>query len=373
MGHLLATMPLEVVSVDFTVLEPARDGREDVLVITDIFTKYTITIPTRDQTVETVTKVLIKDWFVHYGIPQRIHSDKGCCFEADIIQQQCHHYGIAKSHTTSYHPAGNGQGERFKRTMHNLLEDTFHQAETMRDRALGGVNAYIQLYPALLHRVLAILSNVWEKAPSPTGPLSGRRECGVASCDASREAGQPPQTPKGRDKAGERLCQEAAKRKLRHDKGNPNPELWPRDLVVTRHRYKGRCKIQDFWGERVYRVTDVPGTEGGPYTICARDGLDHPKKVTRSKIQRYFTPLSTRPLGTKEDPAPEVTAPPAETRYLEWHLVLPCVGKTKITVQRVQLQEAQPKPPQPHVEPATVRFQPCQSARVNKGVQHWNP
>ncbi|KAK3781626.1 hypothetical protein RRG08_029290 [Elysia crispata] len=37
-GHL-ATAPLEVVAMDFTKLEVSADGKEDVLVLTDVFTK----------------------------------------------------------------------------------------------------------------------------------------------------------------------------------------------------------------------------------------------------------------------------------------------------------------------------------------------
>ena len=43
---LVAAAPLDVLAIDFTVLEPASDGRENVLVITDIFTKFTQAIPT---------------------------------------------------------------------------------------------------------------------------------------------------------------------------------------------------------------------------------------------------------------------------------------------------------------------------------------
>ncbi len=67
----LASRPVEVVAVDFTVHEPATDGRENVLVITDVFTKFTQAFPTRDQKAETTAKVLLREWFMKCGVPER--------------------------------------------------------------------------------------------------------------------------------------------------------------------------------------------------------------------------------------------------------------------------------------------------------------
>ena len=74
MGSLLATKPLKILAMDFTVLEPATDRRETD-VMTDVFPKFTYAIPTRDQKATTIAKVLIKEWFFKYGIPLGIHSD----------------------------------------------------------------------------------------------------------------------------------------------------------------------------------------------------------------------------------------------------------------------------------------------------------
>ena len=77
LGRLMATQPLEVVAIDFTMLKPSPDGRENVFVITNVFTKFTIAVATRNQKPETVAKVLVTEWLTRYGVPQRIHSDNG--------------------------------------------------------------------------------------------------------------------------------------------------------------------------------------------------------------------------------------------------------------------------------------------------------
>ncbi|KAJ8358122.1 hypothetical protein AAFF_G00032690 [Aldrovandia affinis] len=42
-----------------------------------------------DQKAVTVAKSLVREWIQKYGVPQRIHSDQGKCFEADIVHHLC--------------------------------------------------------------------------------------------------------------------------------------------------------------------------------------------------------------------------------------------------------------------------------------------
>lgn len=50
---------MECIAIDFTVLEKSQ-GFENVLVLTDVFSKWTIAVPTRDQTAQTVAKFASK-------------------------------------------------------------------------------------------------------------------------------------------------------------------------------------------------------------------------------------------------------------------------------------------------------------------------
>lgn len=68
-------------AIDFLRLDKGKGGFEDVLVVTDAFTKFSPAIPCRNQMAVEVTKKLRDNWLSQYGAPLRIHSDQGRNFE----------------------------------------------------------------------------------------------------------------------------------------------------------------------------------------------------------------------------------------------------------------------------------------------------
>ena len=82
-GHLEAHNPLDLVCLDFTKIDPSKTGKENVLVNTDAFTKFSLAVCTPNQTAKTVPKILVEKWFHVYGVPSRIHSDQGRCFDSN--------------------------------------------------------------------------------------------------------------------------------------------------------------------------------------------------------------------------------------------------------------------------------------------------
>ena len=118
MRHLSAFRPMERLAIDLDLkLDRGRGGLEQVLIMTDAFTKYAVAMPCKDQTAAVVARVLRDSWFTHYGLPLQIHSDQGRNFEGRLIKELCDLYRVQKTRTSPYHPQGNAQTERFNRTL----------------------------------------------------------------------------------------------------------------------------------------------------------------------------------------------------------------------------------------------------------------
>ena len=120
-GSLVANQPLELLCIDFTKADVAKGGKENILVLTDAFSKYSQAFVTPNQKSLTVAKVLVDKWFSVFGIPARIHSDQGRSFNNEIIASLCKMYGIRQSTTMPYNPCSNSQCERFNRTLFGLM------------------------------------------------------------------------------------------------------------------------------------------------------------------------------------------------------------------------------------------------------------
>lgn len=122
--------PLHMIAMDYLTLSRPTDLYQNILVVTDLFTKYAWAIPTLDQTAVTTVNALWRAVFQLFGCPETLHSDQGPNFESRVIQELCRINGCKKTHTTPYHPQGNGGCERFNQTLLGLLGnlDTDHQS-----------------------------------------------------------------------------------------------------------------------------------------------------------------------------------------------------------------------------------------------------
>ena len=118
---ILVSQPLELVHLDYLSLEPSKGNIENVLVITDHFTRYALAYASKTQTAQATARILLDNFICHYGFPEQFISDQGRNFESDLIQELCKIAGVKKLHTTPYHPQSNGQCERFNSTLCNML------------------------------------------------------------------------------------------------------------------------------------------------------------------------------------------------------------------------------------------------------------
>ena len=102
----------ELVSIDSVNLEPSI-GYKFILVIVDHFTRFT-------QSARAAAEKLFNDFIPRFGIPGRIHHN-GHEFDNQLFHFLEKYCGVALCRTTPYYPQGNGQVERFNKTLLAIL------------------------------------------------------------------------------------------------------------------------------------------------------------------------------------------------------------------------------------------------------------
>ena len=108
--------------IEFLNVDPSRDGKENILVLTDAFTKFSQAFITNNQKALTIINILDNKFSYIYGILAHIHSDKGQSFENAIISKLYSMYNMKQSLTMPYNPYGNSICEGFNCALLGVLQ-----------------------------------------------------------------------------------------------------------------------------------------------------------------------------------------------------------------------------------------------------------
>ena len=98
-------------------LPTTEEGYKYIVSVTEALSKFAITYPIREASDEEIMAKLERKVFCIFGPPKVILKDQG----TNLNSIHCNHvydsWGIKSVRTTAYHPQGNGQTERFNKTL----------------------------------------------------------------------------------------------------------------------------------------------------------------------------------------------------------------------------------------------------------------
>lgn len=124
--------PLDRLHLNFLGPFPASvNNNKYILVITDQFTKWVEAFAVTDQTSETTAKELVEESIARFGALLEIYTNQGRNFQSDLFKAVCKLLGATQTRTTPYHPASNGQVERFNRSLLQMIRCFINRDQTV--------------------------------------------------------------------------------------------------------------------------------------------------------------------------------------------------------------------------------------------------
>ena len=118
LGHLTSGAPWDCLAIDYLgPLPKTKNGNKHILVLTDHFTKYVEVLPVKTQLAEECALQIANNFISRWGAPLSIHSDQGAAFESKLFKELCNIFEVRKTRASPRNPKGNGQTERYIRTL----------------------------------------------------------------------------------------------------------------------------------------------------------------------------------------------------------------------------------------------------------------
>ena len=100
--------PFQKLSIDHVgPMTMSKEGNKYLLTCKDVFTRWVEAYPVPDISAATTAKVLEKEIFARYGLPESIHSDNGKSFTSKLMHDLYKELGITTTHTPYYNPKSN--------------------------------------------------------------------------------------------------------------------------------------------------------------------------------------------------------------------------------------------------------------------------
>ena len=257
-----------------------------ILVISDLYTKYVVTVPLKDMTAATVANAIVEEWIMRYGAPDVLHTDQGTNFNCDLMQDICRLFMIDKTGTTPYHPQGNGQVQRFIRVIADAISKYCAKKPHLWDTYLPYVRF---VYNTTVHRTIGTTpySMLFGKAaqypidlfhPKPPGdPRLVLGEDGLELNEKLYEVHSQAQATMGKEQQRQR---DYFNRKVHGDPFKPGDLVW----LFEPHPAKSRKFLLPWQGpyEILNRTSEVT------YKICKRGRPERWRKVHFNRLKPYI-------------------------------------------------------------------------------------
>ncbi|KAL6454997.1 hypothetical protein MHYP_G00365650 [Metynnis hypsauchen] len=283
---ITTTQPFELVSIDFLHVDRCSGGYEYILIVVDHFTRFAQAYATTSKSAKTVADKIFGDYALKFGFPMRIHHDQGGEFENQLFAQLKRNCGVVCSRTTPYHPQGNGQVERFNRTLLQMLKTLTEREKANWKDSLNklvyaynctrsevtGFSPFFLLYGRPPRLPIDLLFRL-----TPESGTHDHQEYMRRWKSAMQEAYEV---------ARENARKSAERGKRNHDKKVRSSVLQEGDRVLVRNMTPrgGTRKLRNHWEERIHKVVRQVTKDVPVYEVVPEQGKGRESRILHRNL-----------------------------------------------------------------------------------------